>query len=111
MTEQILPKRTLKDDIVHFIFDWHDFPFDYWWRKKYNVPFGSKKHKEMNFIDMCIEYQEEFLLNKSQYENDMDDSDLDDAISLPSNNDVIKPTAKEIDDDYDNLDLSEFNKT
>ena len=22
----------------------------------------------MNFIDMCIEYQEEFLLNKSQYE-------------------------------------------
>ena len=104
--KQILPKKTIKDDIVHFIFDWHVFPFDYWWRKKYNVPFGSKQHREMNFIDICIEYQEDFLLNKSQSEYD----DSDEELGISSSEDVIKPTIEEIDNDYDNLDLSKFDK-
>ena len=51
-------KNNAQEEIDKFIFKWHDFPFDYWWRKKYKIPFGSQAHREMNFIDMYIEYRE-----------------------------------------------------
>ena len=110
MQEQLLPKRTIKDDIIHFIFRWHEFPLDYWWRKKYNIPFGSLKHREMNFIDIFIEYQEGVLLKQTQDEYEQEQSELEDeAISLPSSNtEIVKMTEQEIDDDYENLELSEF---
>ena len=110
MQEQLLPKRTIKDDVIHFIFRWHEFPLDYWWRKRYNIPFGSRKHREMNFIDIFIEYQEELLLRQTQEEYENRQSELEDeAIGLPSSNaEIVKMTEKEIDDDYENLELSEF---
>ena len=106
MAEQLKPKQTIKDEVRRFIFDWHAFPFDYWWRRRYNVPFGSSAHREMNFIDMYIEYQEELMLQetKASYE-EIEDSELgikDDK--------VVKMSKEEIDDDYDNLDLSQFDK-
>lgn len=90
-------KNKIKDEIERFIFKWHEFPFDYWWRKRYNVPFGSRTHREMNFIDMYIEYQEELLLRGSSCE---DDSDVND----------VKLSKQQIDEDYENLDLSNFDK-
>lgn len=106
MAKQLKPKQTIKDEVRRFIFDWHTFPFDYWWRRRYNVPFGSQAHREMNFIDMYIEYQEELMLQetKDSYE-EIEDSELgikDDK--------VVKMSKEEIDDDYDNLDLSQFDK-
>lgn len=110
MAEQLIPKRTIKDDVIHFIFRWHEFPLDYWWRKRYNIPFGSRQHREMNFIDIYVEYQEGLLLKQTQDEYEQEQSDLEDeAIGLPSaNKEIVKPTAQEIDDDYENLELSEF---
>ena len=105
MAEQLKPKNNIKDEIKRFIFNWHEFPFDYWWRKRYNIPFGSPTHREMNFIDMYIEYQEELLLNEIVSEEDNED------IVLGNNdNEVVHLSKQEIDEDYDNLDLSNFDK-
>lgn len=106
MAEQLKPKNNIKDEIKRFIFNWHEFPFDYWWRKRYNIPFGSPTHREMNFIDMYIEYQEDLLLN-----NIAEQEDIEEDIDLGINEkEVVKLSKQEIDDDYDNLDLSNFDK-
>ena len=106
-------KNNAQEEIDKFIFKWHDFPFDYWWRKKYKIPFGSQAHREMNFIDMYIEYREEFLLNKAIEEYDKSVSDREDeelGLKDGSKKRVIKMTKQEIDDDFENLDLSQFDK-
>lgn len=106
-------KNNAQEEIDKFIFKWHDFPFDYWWRKKYKIPFGSQAHREMNFIDMYIEYREEFLLNKAIEEYDKSISDREDeelGLKDGSEKRVIKMTKQEIDDDFENLDLSQFDK-
>lgn len=106
-------KNNAQEEIDKFIFKWHDFPFDYWWRKKYKIPFGSQAHREMNFIDMYIEYREEFLLNKAIEERDKSVSDREDeelGLKDGSEKRVIKMTKQEIDDDFENLDLSQFDK-
>lgn len=107
MAEQLKPNNNIKDEIKRFIFNWHEFPFDYWWRKRYNIPFGSSQHREMNFIDMYIEYQEELLLKEKIYEEDIEE-DID--LGINNGKEVVKLSKQEIDDDYDNLDLSQFNK-
>ena len=91
-------EQSLKKDIENFVFDWNSFPLDYWWRKKYNVPFGSKKHREMSFIDMAIEWKEEKIM-----QNIFNPKEEDNYVE------TVKMTAEEIDEDYENLDLSQFN--
>lgn len=103
---------TLKSRVNHFIFAWNQFPIDYWWRKKYNVPFGSKKHREMNFIDMYIEFQEDVVMNKviNKMGNEEDESENE---MLGLNNvdkNTISLSEEEIDKDFENLDLSQFDK-
>lgn len=105
MAEQLKPNNNIKDEIKRFIFNWHEFPFDYWWRKRYNIPFGSSQHREMNFIDMYIEYQEELLLKEKIYEEDIEE-DID--LGINNGKEVVKLSKQEIDDDYNNLDLSQF---
>ena len=97
-------KKTLKSEIENFIFDWGLFPFDFWWRKKYNIPFGSKSHREMNFIDMAIEWEEEHILMSAHERKENEELGL-----YNKNTNVINLTEKEIDEDYENLDLSQFN--
>lgn len=75
------------------MFNWNNFPIDYWWRKKYNVPFGSKAHREMNFIDMLIEYQETLVMIRGSYSDEET---------------VEEINQQEIDDDYDNIDIDKI---
>lgn len=107
--ETLQQKKTFKDEVKYFIFNWHDFPFDYWWRKRYNIPFGSQSHREMNFIDMYIEYQEDLLLKevKDNYDEEQDRLE-NEELGIKSDKEVVKLSKQEIDDDYDNLDLSQF---
>jgi hypothetical protein len=99
-----------KRDIEHFIFNWHEFEIDYWWRKRYNVSFGSKNHKEMNFIDMVIEYQEEQLLIEAQEEAKKRQEEKENReLGLVTDKEV-KLTKEQIDYDYETLDLSQFDK-
>lgn len=106
MVRKVIP---LTERIDNFIFDWSKFLIDLWWRKKYNVPFGSPAHRSMNFIDMAIEYQETLFWNKtlrSPEENEMENY-IDDLLG---EKETVKMSQKEIDEDFENLNLDEFDK-
>ena len=90
-------KNSVREEVDHFIFKWYEFPIDYWWRKKYNVPFGSRRHREMSFIDMLIEWREDLIMNKS----------IEEEKQIVDEN-VVQMTAEEIDDAYENLNLEDF---
>lgn len=95
--------------IRNFLINWNKFPIDYWWRHKHNVAFGSIQHREMNWIDMAIEYREEIEVTREIEARDRaEDEWMDESIGLGKNKEVVKLTKQEIDNDYENLDLSKF---
>lgn len=61
---------------------------------------------------MYIEYQEEIELTKALTQPDIDEDETkNEALGLvDTNKKVVKVTEKEIDEDFDNLDLSQFDK-
>ena len=90
----------LRRKVISFLNEWHNgFIIDYWWRKKYNVAFGSPAHREMNFIDMLIEYQEEVGLKQARRRAERVETDIPNSEPM---------TQQEIDEEYENLDLSQF---
>lgn len=106
-------KPTLTRKLNNFIADWSRFPIDLWWRKRYNIPFGSPQHRSMNFIDMAIEYQEELLWNKARNrpEEITDDEFMEKYVDeqlQEQEKKTVEMTQEEIDEDFDNLNLEEF---
>lgn len=99
-------KLTSKEKIDRFIFSWHRFQVDYWWRKKYNVPFGSYQHREMSLIDMAVEWREDMLIAEALAPKE----EVIEPTKTHDGREVVRLTQAEIDEDYDNLDLSEFDK-
>lgn len=104
-------KNNLKGQVHAFIVNWNKaWPIDYWWRKKYNIPFGSEEHRKANFIQMYYEYYEEKLLKKIYSNNSGEDKDDDvESSSLYKTKQGKKLTKQEIDRDFDNIDLSRYN--
>lgn len=112
-------KKTASID--EFIVKWNmDYPWDRMWRAKYGISFGSRAHREMNLLDMFIElregkvleelerkhkeeleYQELKTVNETLYEKNL--------IGNQAPKRGIEMTQKEIDQAYENLDLSKFN--
>lgn len=46
-------------DLREFIIKWNnDNPLDRMFREKYNIPFNSPQHRELNQIDICLEFIE-----------------------------------------------------
>ena len=83
METKLIRENNTNEKVNHFLINWHKFTFDYWWRKKYNIAFGSPQHREMNFIDMFIEYKEEVLFKgESPLMKLKEGSNLDNTISL-----------------------------
>lgn len=97
--EQEKLKNQTRRQINNFLSHWHRNFIDVWWRRKYKIPFGSKQHREMNFIDMLIEFQEEIEINKQIYSNN---------VKAEIDEDYGNLTQEEIDEDYENLDLDNF---
>jgi hypothetical protein len=103
-------QQPLKEQINNFINNWNNkYPIDLWWRKKYAISFGSEEHRKMTHLQMYIEYIESEKLrqyvNKGKSSKDSNDGDEyfnDKKIDLKEE--------KEIDDEYDNLDLSTFDR-
>ena len=82
LSNRIIPTGTTKE----FISVWNTkFPIDYWWRKKHNIPFGSKKHNEMSLIDMRLEYEEDGLYEEMKHAREY----------VPNKGDFFKEKAKE----------------
>ena len=54
--------ETLED----LILKWNTkYPYDKWWREKYNVPFQSEEHLNANPLWQKAEYLEDKLYNKA----------------------------------------------
>lgn len=52
----------MHEDIVDFVKKWNiKYPVDFWWRRKYKIPFNSKKHRRHSLLDMKIEFEEDRL--------------------------------------------------
>lgn len=94
-------KTETTNSVVNFFYHWPSlFVLDYWWRKKYNVPFGSEVHRNANFFDMLIEYREDLMMKESLIKQ---------TTEQPDDFGFMPLSKKEIDDDYENLDLDQFN--
>lgn len=60
------------EELRNKIIDWNiKFPIDRQWRKKYNIPFMSKAHRECSFLDQMFDLEEdkifEELNNREDY--------------------------------------------
>lgn len=81
--------------------------FDYWWRKKYNVPFNSEAHRNMSQIDIRIEYVEHRLAQK--FQDDMAKEDRDREHFKKTGNWLRDREDKKADDElFKKIDLSSF---
>jgi len=94
----------------NFIVNWNnEHPYDYRWRKKYNVPFGSKKHKGITFFDQVFDEREEELFKKffkdSEEKRENEENEM---VGLKANKRILKMNNKEINDEFENLDLSDY---
>lgn len=86
-------------------------PYDLWWRRKYKVAFGSEAHKNMNFIDMVFEYEEEKLLNELRAtKEEKQDTAENEVLGIDKTVKKIVPLSKEqIDQEFEDLDISKYN--
>ena len=52
-------------EIRQFAIDWNNkFPLDFWYRRRYNIRFNSKKHRSVNLIDVLIEFEEVLVIQE-----------------------------------------------
>lgn len=98
MLQLKVENKNALEEIDSFLFKWHFFIVDYWWRKKYNVPFNSKKHRNANYIDMLIEYREYCMINSLKKQETEEDDEYE----------FQKMTSAEIDKEYEEIDLKQF---
>lgn len=95
------------ENLREFVYQWNNkYPFDRWWREKHNAGFLSAQHREMNLIDMRLEYEEdrifEELKEKKKYQPGKGDWLLKDEDR--------KLTPEEVDVAFDKLDINSLNK-
>lgn len=108
-------------ELQKFVKDWNvQYPIDWWWRNKFNIPFGSTQHINANMIDMRFAYEEEVMykaLHKKWSEKDSDeDKEHKSAEYKPgfgnwidTSKKFVEATRKEVDDiDITNIDLDSF---
>lgn len=99
--------NVLRTEVSNFLTRWHnDFILDYWWRKKHDVAFGSATHREMNFIDMFIEYQEEVIIKRAQLKEQRKEEE--DWLGKERLENMVQMSQQEIDDDYENIDIENY---
>lgn len=92
-------RHSLRTDVDNFLNEWHSgFVLDYWWRHKHGVAFGSESHRAMSFIDMYVEYREDKRIAALHEQRERERYGGGMAMSQ-----------KEIDEDYENLNLEDFN--
>lgn len=112
-------KQMTQSNVRKFVEEWNvRYPVDVWWRNKYKIPFGSKLHREANFIDMIIEWEEDKMFNEiataTEKQIDKEDQlDLSDLQKFTKDgryiSKVVEMSEDEVDDEFNNLNLSEFN--
>ena len=60
---------TPTNSVGEFVKKWNiDFPLDRWYRKKFNIKWGSDEHRETTLFSIHFEYQEETIFNRVREE-------------------------------------------
>lgn len=100
----------LRTTLEETIKEWNSwFPFDYRWRKKYNVPFGSEKHLKTSFFFMLYDLEEEKLFNKLLEKISLEEENvLLENEGVEKRKEIIRMSEKDIDKEFEELDLSKF---
>lgn len=84
------------------------FPLDLFWRRKFNVPFGSKQHREITAIEQLHDYLEERMLkiaDKAEArENEVIEYDEQGNAEVKVDERVEVATESDIDARWDELD-------
>jgi hypothetical protein len=105
-------------NLEQFIINWNvRYPYDRLFRKKYNIVFGSKAHRELTIFDIAVDLKEEKVMAKFTQKNDQQgDVDLTGGKTITEMTEdeiqagkSVKMTRREVDEEFDNLDLSKFN--
>lgn len=103
------------NDLLEFIKEWNlRYPYDRYFRKKYNIIFGSEQHKQLNFLDMAIDLKEDLIFtpkHKSEADNmDREEFEAQTGAEFDKGENQEQPMSKmEIDSAYENLDIDQFN--
>lgn len=111
---QNVSKNNEKINFRKFVYDWNDIhPLDLWWRKKHDIPFGSKDHLEMDFLFMRLEYEEELWLseikkNKADKNDKEEDKAIYGAIKENDTKNIVRLGKNQVDEEFDNLDISKY---
>lgn len=109
----LLQKRSIRDYVVN----WNSrFPVDKWWRLHYDVPFGSPQHLSSSFLYMSFEYIEFVEFRLLEIEQRMEkirqavikNNELFTQQDL-GDKEIIPMGRKEIDEEFANLNLEDFN--
>lgn len=89
-----------------FVEFWNqNYPIDKWWRDKYNIPFGSKLHKEQGVLDMRIDFEEDLMHAEALIKiKEREHYEPSKGLWLKKKPN-FKPTRQEIERDFDNIDL------
>lgn len=75
------------DEIKRFMIRWNNqFPCDYYWRKKHNIPFLSSSHREQSFLNQRMEFEEDRLFAEIEEKRDIGPSDK----YVPNQGDIFK---------------------
>ena len=101
----IPPNPTFRDRII----EWNNqYPLDYYWRKKNDIKFGSKEHKETSFLEMRIDLNED-MIYKNERTKYLLREKYKSRLLIPRAARVAPISQEEIEDLFDNIDLDQFN--
>jgi len=98
------------EDVEEFVYRWNiNNPIDRWWREKHGISFNSPEHRVFSFIDMCIEFVEDFLYHDIRQKIDMKK-----GFYIPGSGNWLKSMKKEvmsqemIDEMFDSVKLEDY---
>ena len=90
--------------LSEFVLKWNNtWAYDFWWRQKYKVPFGSKEHLDANQIDIAIEYVEDKLAEEAFKDHKKKQENKD---HLEKTGEWIRVDDKKQKKLFDNIDIS-----
>lgn len=95
--------------IDFYIFDWNNrHPYDYKWRKKYNIPFGSIEHKGISFIDQVFDLREDELVEELRKERkEAKEAQENESLGL-GNKKVVNLDKEQIDREFEDLKIEDY---
>jgi len=101
----------MKRGIKKFLFNWNvNHPYDRLFRKKYNLPFNSERHRESNQIDIMFEFYEDRMFEQIISKRAEKEKELEEYKKTGNFLTERLESDELISQRFDDLDLSQFNK-